>query len=81
MSVKNLDTLNTNKIYIKLKLMYILQIIQITFLGESMNIFHLEKAHKAFTKATLAISSVFLASDIISQDSTVEEVIVTAQKK
>ena len=46
-----------------------------------MNIFHLEKAHKAFTNATLAISSVFLASDIISQDSTVEEVIVTAQKK
>ena len=81
MYVKNLDLLNINKIYIKLKLMYILRIIQIKFLGESMNIFHLEKAHKAFTKATLAFLSVFLASDIISQDSTVEEVIVTAQKK
>ena len=46
-----------------------------------MNIFHHEKLHKAFTKATLAVSSVFLATDITSQDATVEEVIVTAQKK
>ena len=39
---------------------------------------NIEKAHKAFTKATLAFSSVFLASDIISQDSTVEEVIAVS---
>ena len=46
-----------------------------------MNIFHFEKVHKAVTKATVFASSVFMASDVLSQDATVEEVIVTAQKK
>ena len=46
-----------------------------------MNIFHFEKVHKAVTKATVFASSVFMASDVLSQDATIEEVIVTAQKK
>ena len=46
-----------------------------------MNIFHFEKVHKAVTKATVFASSVFMASDVISQDATIEEVVVTAQKK
>ena len=46
-----------------------------------MNIFHFEKVHKAVTKATVFASSVFMASDVLSQDASVEEVIVTAQKK
>ena len=46
-----------------------------------MNIFHFEKVHKAVTKATVFASSVFMASDGLSQDATIEEVVVTAQKK
>ena len=46
-----------------------------------MNIFHFEKVHKAVTKATVFASSVFMASDVLSQDATVEEIVVTAQKK
>ena len=46
-----------------------------------MNIFHFEKVHRAVTKATVFASSVFMASDALTQDATIEEVVVTAQKK
>ena len=46
-----------------------------------MNIFHFEKVHKAVSRATVVASSVLMASEAFAQDNTIEEVIVTAQKK